>query len=131
MRGEGQGKPIEVVVDQVEIARAGKRVSDVECFPDAAIHRRILGVASGADPVENRRGLRVERREERHVDTSCDQSLCEETRHLLPGPVVAWRGSPGDRTQESNLQDVPGDDTGHFYHCVRRRPQSSCARAIS
>ena len=105
--GEGEGQPVEVVVDEVEVAGARQRVGHVERLPDAPVHRGVFGVALGADPVEGRRGLRIERREQRHVDAPRDQSLREEARDLFPGAVVSRRRTPGHRAQEADLHGEP------------------------
>ncbi len=49
---EGERKPVEMVVDEVEFARTLERVRDVQRLPDPAIHRGILRVTGGANAVE-------------------------------------------------------------------------------
>ena len=50
VRGEGEGQPIEVVVDEVEFARTRQRVRDVQRLPDAAVHRGILAYPVAQTP---------------------------------------------------------------------------------
>ena len=52
MRRQGQRQPVDVVVDQVELRRAGEGVADVHGLPDPAVPGAVLRVPRGRDPVE-------------------------------------------------------------------------------
>ena len=53
---EGQRQPVEVVVDEVELARALERVRDVQRLPDPPVERAVLLVPPWAHAVERGRG---------------------------------------------------------------------------
>jgi hypothetical protein len=71
---ERERQPVEVVVDEIELAGAAERVRDVQRLADAAVEPWIFRIAGGANAVERRRCERVERREERDVYAARDQS---------------------------------------------------------
>ena len=53
--GEGQRQPVEVAVDEVELARALEAVGDVQRLPDPAVERAVLLVRPLGDAVERAR----------------------------------------------------------------------------
>ncbi len=103
---EGERQPVEVVVHQVELARPGQCVRDVQRLPDPAVQLGILRVAVRADAVESGRRHRVERGEERDIDSSRDQPLGQQAGDRLPRPVVPGRRAPGDRREHGELHVV-------------------------
>ncbi len=103
-RLERERQPVEVVVDDVELVGALERMGDVECFPDSAVDGRVLRVAGGADAVELRRRLRVEGREERHVDAARVEPGGDQPGDTLPRPVVTRRCPPRDRAENRDFQ---------------------------
>jgi len=81
---ERDRQPVEVIVDDVEVARALERMRDVQRLPDPSVEGRVFGVAVRAHAVQLRGGLGVERRIERHVDTARVQPGGEQARRLAP-----------------------------------------------
>jgi hypothetical protein len=86
MRGERQRQPIQVVVNELELARALERVGARAGLADAPVDASLFRVARRRNAVQLRARERVERREQRDVDAARHQPFGEQARHLLPGP---------------------------------------------
>jgi hypothetical protein len=105
--GEGERQPVQMAVHQVESGRRRERVRDVQRLPDAAVHRRVVGIAVRGHAVEGRGGHGVERREEGDVDPAPDEPLGQQARDELPGPVVQRGCPPRDRPEHRDAQGGP------------------------
>ncbi len=79
-------------------------MGDVEHLPHFRVDRGIFGIGRRADPIQTGRSPAIQRGEQGDVDAARHQRLRQETRDLLPGPVVARRCTPGDRGQHGNTQ---------------------------
>ena len=102
---EREREPVEVVVDEIELARSPERMRHVQRLPHATVERVVLGVAVGTDAVELRRRLGIERGEQRHVDTLGLEAGGDEPGHALPRPVVTRRCAPGHRPENGDLHE--------------------------
>lgn len=99
---ERQWQPVEMVVDDVEVTRARQGMRDVQRLGHPAVRGRIVGVPPFAHAVEPGRGDRIQCREECHVHARGCEAVGEQTRHLLPRPVVARRSPPGHRPEQAD-----------------------------
>ena len=103
MLREGEGEPVEVTVNEVELAGPRQGVRDVHGLGDPAVRRGIVGVSLRAYAVEPSRGNRIQGRKQCHVDPCSHQPVREQTRDLFPWPVGARRSSPRNGPQESDF----------------------------
>ncbi|GAA0439650.1 hypothetical protein Acor_13730 [Acrocarpospora corrugata] len=78
---------------------------DVHGFPYPPIDGRIIRVSARAHPVQRAGGDRVQGGEQRHIDATRDEPFGQQTRDLLPGPVVKRRRTPRDRPQKGDLHE--------------------------
>ena len=90
----GQRQEVETVVDDVELTGPLERVSDVEALGHLRFDRRILRVPPGNRCGKPTRGDRVSGGEQRHVDSSRNESLGQERGELFPRPVVTGGHAP-------------------------------------
>ncbi len=104
--GEGERQPVEVVVHQVELGRAGERVRDVHRLPDPPVEGGVLGVRSRDDAVQGGGGDGVEGGEQGDLVAAGHQPLGQQPGDLLPGSVVPRRRTPGDRPEQCDLHGI-------------------------
>ncbi len=103
---EGERDEIGLVVNEIELTSLLKDVGDMEHLPHFCVDRGILGIGRRADGIEPACRPAVLGGEQGDVDTARDQGLGQETRHLLPGAVMARRCTPGDRRQHGDTQMI-------------------------
>src|SRR5438105_9887609 len=95
-----------MVVDDVEAARLLERIRDMERLPYLWIEGGVFLQGSRTDSVETSLRDAVRRSEQRHVDTTLDESFREEGHHALPGAVVARRYAPRDGREHRDAHGV-------------------------
>src|SRR5581483_5746151 len=123
----GQRQKVEAVVDHVELVGALEDGRDVQSLPGLRVQFGIFRVPGRRSPDESCARDRISRGEQRHVDTSLDETLRQERRELLPGPVPSRRHAPGDRGENCDPQAaVAGSADGHRF---RGYSESDRARA--
>ena len=101
---EGERHEIGLIVNKVELTGLLEDVGDVEHLPHFRVDRGIFGIGRRADAIQLGCRLAIHCGEQGDVDTARHQRLRQETRHLLPGAVMARRCTPGDRRQHGDTQ---------------------------
>ena len=101
--GQRQRQPVHLIVQQIEVRRGAQRGRDVQRLPHAPVHGSVLRVATRADAAQNRTCLRVQGREQRHLDAARYQALGQQAGDELPRTVMPRRSAPSDRRQHGHL----------------------------
>jgi hypothetical protein len=99
-----QWEEVEAVVDDVELGGVFEKVGDVRALGDLRVDAVVLGPSPCARAAERGGRLGIGGGEQGDVVAGGDQAIGEERGEQLPGPVVARRGAPGDRREDSDPQ---------------------------
>ncbi len=86
--------PIQVIVNQIELARARKELRDMQRGEDLAVERRVFIQSNRNDRGEFAVEARVAGCKERHVQTAPPHAVGHVERDLLPGTVTRRWGRP-------------------------------------
>ena len=116
-QGVGQRFPVEIVVQQVELAGAFEERGDMQRGEDLAVERGVFVEPDGDDRSELPFEVRVAGREERDVEPAPAHAVGEVEGDLFPRAVARRRRGPGDCAEHRKTQAAQVHVIGR-----RRRP---------
>src|SRR5687767_6213123 len=92
-----------MIVNDVKLACSFKKMTDMQAFIHLHIKRRVFTIRLCTSISQLSFCKRIAGGKKGHINTFCEEAFSNVRGNLLPGSILAWWCSPGNRGKDSDL----------------------------